>query len=665
GVLGTTEDVGAPELPIVGRYVDVPEGYEASVSATRQHVKTFKRIRVLPSQAHMTDSGEDTPFAYDPKAYARGHDAPPLAQVSEPFLLGDRRVALLTVRPCAYDAGTARLEVAGQVHVELRFRRMTTIRLREGRAIVTVNRPWKAGALEARRSIAVAEAIRPKLTFPFLSDGPEFLIVHTNALAAPAERLARWKNERGLRSETVEFTDIGTDVDDLKLYLRIRMLLTPLRYVLLMGDVDAIPADTTNGYPTDQRYAELIDADTDEPFAPRIAIGRMPVRTEAQGNAAVSKVIAFERDPPASCGYYRHLLFCGYFQDDTGDGQANRAYLLTLEGICDHLVSLGYDVDRVYVSNNATPQRYKDGTNISQEVKDAILDDMGEATDRLVRALNEGRLFFVHRDHGSSDGWIDPPLRRSHLDEVHELVPSNFFSINCSTGQIDLAGANESFAEKLLRLGGGVPSVIAAVRNTNTTRNDRLTEALCDGLWSGVLPAFPGGSSPYEVRARRLGDLLNYAKAYVQEAYSNSTSSNRRHGEYYHVVGDPTLELWIDPPVCAKPTVGYANGRITMRVPYLPLGAVWTLWSGDEQLARIEPNATTTSWTVPLSRRLQGDLQVAVCFHAPAHLFTKTFVNVPGVVLAPIFPKTPVRAFEVLTTPTLATRAPGRRVRGG
>ena len=205
--------------------------------------------------------------------------------------------------------------------------------------------------------------------------------------------------------------------------------------------------------------------------------------------------------------------------------------------------------------------------------------------------------------------------------------------INCLTGQFDLAGPSESFAEKILRMKGGSPSLIAASRVSGTWRNDSLIKALFDAMWAGVLPTFPGSTASYPVKYNRLGDILNYAKSYLPVAHSGDNAGIKDHFEIYHVIGDPTIELWKAKPI----TIGIGaiiNTRdlsLDITLSTCPKGGVVTVWYRNKMLKRIEPSSTHIKiplrdiilTPIPPRRRV-----ISVCFRAPGHRFRQVNVRI-------------------------------------
>lgn len=70
----------------------------------------------------------------------------------------------------------------------------------------------------------------------------------------------------------------------------------------------------------------------------------------------VEQIIRYEKEPPQDPNYYRRMTFAVYFQDrQAPEGTAERAYIKTLESIRQHLLTLGFDIDRIYVSDTPNP----------------------------------------------------------------------------------------------------------------------------------------------------------------------------------------------------------------------------------------------------------------------------------------------------------------------
>jgi len=191
------------------------------------------------------------------------------------------------------------------------------------------------------------------------------------------------------------------------------------------------------------------------------------------------------------------------------------------------------------------------------------------------------------------------------------------------TGQFDFSTASDSFAEYILKKDGGAPSLIAATRVSGTWRNDSLEKALFDGIYPGVIPTYPGTTASYAIKNNRLGDLLNYAKVYLFTSHGLN-SGVKGHNEIYHVIGDPTLEIWTSPPNVNCFTLQIFTGYLQIKLNSAPRNGIVTIIDRGKIIKTI--NVTGTLIRFPL-RNLQlltpspARRPLRVCFTAPGYRY--------------------------------------------
>jgi hypothetical protein len=628
GFLGES---GKPLLPSFGRYAQIPFNCDYKITVEKGEPVPFDDILVSPAQEKLTDSPKKEIFEYDKEFYTKDQFYPEnVVEVQGPFEIDDYNALLLHVRPLQYNPARKKLIGFGTIIVTIDvfpeksdhiFRDPELTREAYGNLFLNPER----GINDRVTKRGGATTSKAK--------GSEFLIIYYDTFEEAAQNLAKWKNKRGLHTEALPLKTVGDTVDDIKAFIRKKRKpsSSPLRYVLLMGDVDLIPSEKIVDSPsgrniTDYYYSTHRDPFTpDEYVLPWLSIGRIPVTTEKEVNTVVDKIISYEKDPPQDPDYYRRMAFAAYFQDKhPKDGRADRAYMKTLETIREYMVTLGFDVERVYVSSNPDVKEYIDGTPVPEDVKNAIT-DTDTATDTLKDAVSRGYMLMGHRDHGYYTGWVHPAFRVNHLDEITSKAPTIFYSINCLTGRFDVDRGRDSFAEKLLKMDGGAPSLIAATRPSHTWLNDDLMKALFDALWAGVLPTFPHSTASYPVKYGRLGDILNYAKMYLLVTMSGSRQYIKDHMEIYHVIGDPTLELWKAEPVTMNMRVIKRRGYVDILLASCPRGSVITIWSEDNLLKRIEPYSTHVQ--LSLRSTVLPSSEIRVCFWAPGYRFQEVVVE--------------------------------------
>jgi hypothetical protein len=637
--VGFLAESGKPLLPSFGRYLSIPYHSDYQVKVEKGKAVQFDDVFVLPAQQKLTDKPKEKQvFEFDREMYnTEGLYPEEVVKVTGPHTIDDYTALLIHVVPFQYNAKKRILMGYGNIKITFVFKRKTDVDLRYPMVDAETNKEAFGNLfLNPRRRIEDRLELGPVAipVPPLKLQGPVFLIIHHDNFKNAALALAKWKNKRGLSTETVSISKVGNSVDKIKSYIRGRRMLSPrLRYVLLFGDKDHITPEDISPSPSDPNITDYYYSTQKDPTGstdyvfPWLSIGRIPVQTEAEANDVVRQIIAYERTPPADSSYYQRMLFAAFFQENQAPGQPgygrdDRGYLKTIEDIRAFMANLGYDTERVYVTSNPNPQFYNDGTPIPAAVIAAFMSE-ANATNRLVAATTEGQLLIAHRDHGDSPGWSHPSFTVSDLNNVSGDMPSIFYSINCLTGKYDLAATKQCFAEKSLIMPGAAPSLIAATRLSHTWLNNDLLKGLFDGSFGGLLPTFPGGTASYPVKNNRLGDLLNYGKSYLPVGQSGDAASIKDHFEIYHVFGDPTLELWREMPRIIRVKANLVGPRMFISMSSCPQGSSLTFWHGGILIKQITPTSTRLLIDLTGIAPLAAPHDVTVCFWAPGCRYTE------------------------------------------
>ncbi len=594
---GTTEEIGKPQLPIIGQYVAVPPGAAVEVEIVDLDQSVFSGYMVFPAQEPLPDrpGAQVSSFAMDHDFYRQNAFYPQeLVSVSAPQTMRDITVVWLSIHPLQFNPALRELELNTYMRLRLTFSGGDDVFLSGGDV-----RADDAFRDICRRLVINCDSVEPRFrpadAHVRATDGAEFLIMSAPAYVDAANTLAEWKNKRGIKTVVKTTNDAGGAVAYfIKNYIQMAYNTWSPKpaYVLLLGDADAIPVhyETThpaaNGedYPTGHKtgtdlYYATMGGDGD--LLPDIHLGRIPVDSLAQANHVVSKIIAYETDPPSDSGFYdRMAMMAAQFQDDDDDGYADRLFVWTSEEIRDHLASQGYSVERIYWSDSSDPQYYLSGTPLPSELHKPGFAWDGNTTD-IVNAVNNGVLVLNHRDHGWYGGWGHPSFNYFDIYSLSNgtQVPV-VFSINCETGFFDSEtdgysyGADPGFAETFLQYGSsgqhGAVGVLAATRLSYSGHNDYLVMGFYDSIWSGFLPFSALSPSP------RMGNVLTFGKYYYDSLYGHDSIYNITTLELYHYLGDPTMELWTAAP--GNLSVSHASsasvGDASLTVNVSPNGAL-------------------------------------------------------------------------------------------
>ncbi|MHC1728733.1 MAG: C25 family cysteine peptidase [Syntrophobacteraceae bacterium] len=465
-------------------------------------------------------------------------------------------------------------------------------------------------------------------------------------LEPAVKALKNWKEAKGITTDTILIDDLPAPSSclascklqsppanpsncplacKLKQYIRGRSGLNSLlKYVLLFGDADTIPTETAaEQVPSDYYYSTSSDQLSNQSddlsrvfLPPQLSIGRIPVQTVDEAWIVVDKIKSYEQSPPPEgTGYYEKLTLTAYAGNPTPDLQAAEPdpYESVLI-IQDRFQSCytGINVEGIYQNSNL-------GTNVDNPPF------YGEkaAVKALSSATEDGRMIIGYEGHGMPQYWQAPKLLASDLPTLH-YQPSVLYSACCHVGQFNCGV--DSFAESTLKTKGPVVAGIAATSNSYPITNHPLMQALFDATFGDILDTFPAICNlSYPIKNGRLGDILNYAKFFVQSRYPNELSYAVC--ELYHVIGDPTLEVWTVPPLTFNVNVTIVNNWLEFELSPCPDRCVLTLWEGDTILGKIITSAApSVNFTIPC-RHLIGQLKIG-CW-APGYKYAEMPLSSP------------------------------------
>jgi hypothetical protein len=604
-------EVGKPELPILGRLVEVPFGVDFEVEIFKSASIPLDCYNVYPAQELWDTEGAPEVFTIDGAAYqvdALYPDELATVTAEDVGVMRGHRVVFLKVNPIQYNPATLEVEAYSQIEVRLNYNHLAQVQ-----------------PIEARLQSSAFEAMLERSVLNYMDqdrfdsdDGPKdaeavdyLILTHGNFYNAndannPVVRLQNWKRQKGYRTKVVDIANIpGGQTDaDIRSYLEnaYKSWNPPPTYVLLVGDSEFIstthqtphPSHNNTNIGTDLYYAAL-DGGADDYF-PDLFIGRLPVDTLAQARAAVDKILAYEKTPPGNAAFYTDATLIALFEDITinppppqppdpnpENSREDRPWIENVEEIREYMEDNNYNAERIYATSSgwpgdpmsSQPQQYQNGTALPVDLTvngNPVAGIPGFGwdgdTNDINTAIANGTFLITYRDHGSREAWsgfID--FDRGDVDNLSNGALSPVvLSLACQNGWFDnesdaaglgTANNSESFGEHWIRDGnGGAVAFVGATRNSSTGPNDFMMFGMHQAIWPDFdptppitgYPAIPNiESSPLP----RMGQMLTYGKIYMANAYGNS-ASRRRHFELYHLFGDPEMPIWTEQPPALK-----------------------------------------------------------------------------------------------------------------
>ncbi len=565
---GKMGEVGKPALPAHTDIILFPSDEKPKITILETETQILGGYNIHPTLEPARDTQGASPpeFEIDNITYS-ANEFYPLSPVEIKDIQYFREAPLgfVQITPVQFNPVTKQLRVYIKIKYRIEFNGSSRIYSE----IAENNSKNYTNLL--RNYVLNNQDISDGITHTESRDGEKnYIIITHSEYLSQANDLAEWKRQLGYSVEVVSqaswtASQVKTAIHDLY------DLWTPKPdYFVIIGDHTgsyAVPGeihqDPSNGddFATDLYFA-CMDGESD--YVPDMAHGRISVSSTTEATTVIQKIINYEKNPVVDASFYSNGLNCAMYQDvettEPADGYAARRFCHTSEDIRNYTISQGYTVDRIYYTDtswNVTDLHYNNGyySNgelLPSELRNASFDWGGEASD-ITSAINAGKFYVFHRDHGyaGGSGWAHPYYTTSTMDNLSngDLLPI-IFSINCYSGEFQLSNC---FAEKLMRMSNkGAVGVVAASYYSYSGPNDGFSAGLIDAIWHdpGLTPNFgsggvssPPGSSPTS-DIFTMGDVMNQGLIRMIETWGDNTYTH----ELYHYFGDPAMKIWTSNP---------------------------------------------------------------------------------------------------------------------
>ncbi len=540
-ILLKTFNEGYPNIPVITKLIEVPQDatVEFEVKSFDEQIINLNDLsiqsQVIPASRSVSKSESSVPFVLNEEVYnTDDYFNKDIVKFENQGQMRDIRLGTVTINPIQYNPVRNSLRILNNLVISVKFKNANFA---------------KTNALKRKYSSPYFNKALASQVINFNSEKRELIsqspahlvIVSPKLFKQELAPFVKWKRQKGFKVTEAYLEDFITFKGDerskrqeIKTYLQtIYTGDNPMSFVLLVGDVEQIPAwPGTGEHITDLRYFTYTGNDD----IPEVLYGRFSAKTIQHLKPQVEKTIMYEKYQMEDPSYLENVLLIAG-QDDTnemlyGNGAmryiANN-YAIEANGIKKHL----------FLQDPTPPETNE---TISKKIPQII---------------NQGVAIANYTAHCNPEGWAEPKFE---VDQVHNSISNDqkyglWIGNCCLSVKFDV---DECFGEAALRKANG--GAIGDIGGSNSTYWD-------EDYWWAVGNGTPVANPVYEdfgtgaydatfhTKANEANDISKWVTTQSQMLLAGnmsiqSTNSSRKkyYWEIYHLMGDPTLSPYLRVP---------------------------------------------------------------------------------------------------------------------
>ncbi|MCD4684282.1 MAG: T9SS type A sorting domain-containing protein [Bacteroidales bacterium] len=625
GMNGKTIDIGLPELPLKACYLEVAVD-TPNITIISEDFIILDDFYVMPAQYYKEPIEGDTIFQFiknDSLYQSNGFYPSNNLSISSPKNLREHKISSLIFYPVQFNPVSSQLKV--YKHIEVIIHGAGSIESEKDNAYfdsyldgLIFNYETNNTPDEIIDLLIITPDEYYSSLLPF-KDWKETVGIRTKIVTRDTIEEAGYPWMADPVGEDLVYQGID---DYIKHYYDAETELTP-EFLLFVGEPGTLTPEMPTHYwlyftnppgqgsmsPTTDLYYTTMhispDSDTLGIYdLPDMFSGRISVDNVSELEIVLNKIIEYEKSPYLDqTDWYNNINLSSYFEPysewlpDTTDCDCteNAYFLYTSYSIGEYLSQKNYTLSKVFVNNHLA--NYPNDILCWEWLEHLPPDipfylDEDDATNAVLQSINNGCFLVNHRDHGQSrnkysyyhEGWSHPAFDSTHIGQLNndKMLPV-MFSINCQTGWFDgesdlhpnQQGNFDCFGELLLSAeNGGVVGFIGSTRKSRSGYNDELCYGFYDAIWDDFDPY----NNEIQTPIYKLGAIKDYGLFYMLNKFylGNATTNynygvydttlkyNRKQVEEFHVLGDPTLEMWTGVPQPLYAYVDFDENSVTV-----------------------------------------------------------------------------------------------------
>ncbi len=342
-----------------------------------------------------------------------------------------------------------------------------------------------------------------------------YVIVTAPEYAPAAQPLVDWKRQKGFEVVLATTSETGIENTAIQAWLRnaYNTWDAPPEYVLLLGDVDVLPAWSFSENVSDHPYSLMTEGD----WLPDLHVGRISVEGTLQAETVINKTVAYERDPYTDdTGWFtRSLMVAGNY------GSTSPSTTVTWCG--EQLETIGYE-----------------------PASTVFFPPLFNGVFPITEAFEEGVSICAYRGwaYGTA-GWEPPHFTVDNIPGVNNgAMNPVVMSFVCLNGNFE--GQDPCFGEVWIRQGTPTErkGAVAFIGNGEHWSHTRYNDAMAIAYFEHLV----------DEEVTTLGQVamagkLTFMNYFPHELYeTGDEESVEFYFHIYSLLGDPELNFWKQAP---------------------------------------------------------------------------------------------------------------------
>ena len=560
GAVNTLEK-GSPIMPKITRSIIIPNGSNAKLRVVSSKFKDIDNVTIAPSKGNLSRDIDPSkvPFTYGP-AYLKDAFFPTTAaELTKSYTLRQFEGVPVNIYPLQYNPISKRLRIYTSVTVEVTYTKSGIVKS-------PAQLPLRDEGFSEVYKSQFLNYSSQNLRYTPLNDEGTMLVVCHPAFMAAMQPFVDWKNQRGVKTVMVDYTQVASSAATLKAYVSDYYHQNGLTFLLLVGDAAQIPANSipqtsSTGNGDSDSFYGFIDGDDSYP---EVIVGRFSAETVAHVTTMVNRSILYEKKLDENASWIATAM--GIASDQGGGSQGDNG-----------------ESDKVHMDNIRARLSDYGYTSVSQ------IYDPGASAVTVSEQINSGVGLIDYVGHGADTYWVTTGFGISNANTLTNSDRWPFiFDVACVNGNFV---SKTCFAEAFTRASNangptGTVDIVASTINQS---------------WD---PPMAGQDNMVSILTE--SDQNNIRRTYGGIVANGCMGMNDKYGkdgdemtQFWTIFGDPSLLVRTKQPVVNSVTHQgvLVLGQSNLDVNCSASDATVTLWQKGTILASVK----TTNGAAALS----------------------------------------------------------------